>query len=100
MDKDWRNCCVAHDEAYWLGGTAADRLKADEALRACVLEKTGDEALAALMFRGVRLGGSPYFPSSFRWGYGWEFGRFYRERADDEQASGARLQDGHKVKGR
>ncbi len=29
--KDWCACCVAHDRAYWRGGTEAERLKADEA---------------------------------------------------------------------
>jgi hypothetical protein len=97
--RDWCSCCVTHDWAYWRGGSADERLKADHALQACVLAKTDDEALATLMYRGVRLGGSPYLPSSFRWGYGWGYGRFYSELAADEQASADRLQLEHKAAG-
>jgi hypothetical protein len=95
--KDWCACCVTHDWAYWRGGSAAERLKADQALQACVLAKTDDEALALLMYRGVRLGGSPYLPSPFRWGYGWGYGRFYTELAQREQASANQLQLEHKA---
>jgi hypothetical protein len=90
--KDWCSCCVAHDRAYWRGGTADERLKADEALRACVLAKTGDVSLAALMYRGVRLGGLPYWPTPFRWAYGWGYGRFYQPLDDEEQARADRLE--------
>lgn len=76
--KDWRCCCVAHDLSYWRGGTAQDRRAADAALRACVQAAAGDAALGRTMQGGVRLGGTPYLPTSFRWGYGWGYGRFYR----------------------
>lgn len=75
---DWCECCFLHDVAYWRGGTAQQRASADEALRQCVEAKTGDEALANLMYEGVRLGGSPYFYSWYRWGYGWPFKRKYK----------------------
>lgn len=29
------------------------------------------------MKAGVRIGGSPYFPTPFRWGYGWAYSRGY-----------------------
>lgn len=74
---DWCECCVIHDVAYWRGGTAAQREKADIALRQCILEKTGDKPLADLMYEGVRLGGSPYFYNWYRWGYGWSYDRKY-----------------------
>jgi len=77
-ESDWCDCCLEHDIAYWKGGTEEDRLAADEALRLCVLERTGDEILAGLMFDGVRLGGSPYFPTWYRWGYGWPLNRGYQ----------------------
>ena len=89
---DWCSCCVAHDRAYWRGGTADERLQADEALRTCVLAKTGDASLAALMYRGVRLGGLPYWPTPFRWAYGWGYGRFYQPLAAEEQARADRLE--------
>lgn len=66
----WCDCCFQHDMAYWRGGTEEERKRADEALRECVLEKTGNEGLAGLMYRGVRLGGASIFPSWYRWPYG------------------------------
>jgi len=75
--QDWCECCFEHDLAYWRGGTEEDRLLADLELRRCVLEKTGDEHLADLMFEGVRFGGSPYFYNWYRWGYGWSYDSKY-----------------------
>ena len=90
--QDWCSCCVAHDRAYWRGGSEDERLRADEALRACVEAKTGDAARAALMFRGVRIGGSAHWPTSFRWGYGWPFGRYYQRLTPAESAEADRLE--------
>jgi hypothetical protein len=79
-DKDylrgptWCSCCVAHDSAYWLGGSDAARRAADDSLRACVERRTGDKALAAAVWAGVRAGGSSLFPTWYRWGYGWPYG--------------------------
>ncbi|NBB78451.1 MAG: hypothetical protein GVY36_03270 [Verrucomicrobia bacterium] len=83
--KDWCACCVEHDIAYWQGGTAEQRLAADEELRACVLEKTADPVLADAMFNGVRFGGSPYFHNWYRWGYGWSDGRTYQALTLEEE---------------
>jgi hypothetical protein len=83
--SDWCDCCFEHDISYWQGGTEEERLKADEALRDCVKEKTGDENLADLMFNGVRLGGSPYFYNWYRWGYGWGYDRKYKELTSEEK---------------
>jgi hypothetical protein len=84
---DWRRCCVAHDLLYWRGGTPAERRSADLELRRCVDQETGDASMATLMYHGVRLGGTPYLPTPFRWGYGWGYGRFYRPLSDTESAS-------------
>ena len=73
----WCRCCFEHDVAYWRGGTEAERLGADEALRECVFGRTRDRALADAMFAGVRAGGAPVFPSWYRWAYGWPYGRGY-----------------------
>ncbi|HEY7886475.1 MAG TPA: FAD-binding oxidoreductase [Cellvibrionaceae bacterium] len=73
----WLECCHAHDYAYWKGGTYSERLEADEALERCVAG-VGEEAVAKLMLAGVRVGGSPYFPTAFRWGYGWPWSRGYQ----------------------
>lgn len=89
--KDWCTCCVAHDLAYWRGGSAEARLKADQDLRDCVLKSTRNPALAELMFVGVRVGGGPYFFTPYRWGYGWQFGRKYLPLNAEETALADRL---------
>src|SRR5690606_9265825 len=68
----WRHCCVAHDLAYWQGGNKADRQRADAAILACVsaVEHPG---IAQHMHANVRWGGSPYWFSNYRWGYGWNY---------------------------
>ena len=81
--KLWLKCCKAHDYAYWKGGTYKDRLKADQALKDCVAS-VGEEEIALLMLAGVRVGGSPFLPTTFRWGYGWEYPRFYGELTAEE----------------
>ena len=73
----WRDCCVAHDAAYWAGGDWHSRIVADQQLEHCVIEK--DQSLVGnIMFLGVRVGGSPFWPTRFRWGYGWPYGRGYQ----------------------
>jgi hypothetical protein len=93
----WEGCCVTHDRAYHAaaGATTAGesvtaRLSADGALLLCVMEtgdrrapevaalydlseeavRAGYEAVAAAMFRAVRLGGAPCSGLSWRWGFG------------------------------
>jgi hypothetical protein len=34
---------------------------------------------------GVRVGGSPYFPTFYRWGYGWPYLRGYKAISDDDK---------------
>ena len=87
--NDWCSCCFEHDTVYWKGGTEEERETADQRLRECVGEKTGNKALAVAMYEGVRVGGSPYFYNWYRWGYGWGYDRKYqsltaieRDRAD------------------
>lgn len=82
----WCSCCLAHDLAYWRGGTADERLKADQELKSCVLAASGSAELADLMFAGVRTGGGPYFFTPYRWGYGWSFGRLYQPLSRREEA--------------
>ena len=85
-EGDWCSCCFEHDIAYWRGGTAEERDIADRKLQACVLQKTNNETLATLMYSGVQAGGSPYFYSWYRWGYGWDFDRKYQELTLSEVA--------------
>ncbi len=84
-NKDWCDCCLEHDIAYWQGGTKEQRLEADLRLRDCVLTKTGDSILAEAMYQGVRFGGSPYFYTWYRWGYGWSYERKYQALTIEEQ---------------
>lgn len=91
-NKDWCNCCIAHDLAYWRGGTVAQRMDADRKLRGCVIKTTGNAALAELMFAGVRAGGGPYYFTSYRWGYGWRYGRDYQPLTAEESAVADRLE--------
>jgi hypothetical protein len=79
----WKACCVAHDYAYWQGGTRDQRRVADAGLRSCIAN-LGKKSTAALMHFGVRIGGAPYFPTKFRWGYGWEYYRGYGELSPEE----------------
>ncbi len=85
-NDDWCACCYEHDLAYWKGGTKAERLAADEALKECILRKTGNQELAEIMFQGVRFGGSPYFFNWYRWGYGWGYNRMYGPLTEPEQS--------------
>jgi hypothetical protein len=82
----WCDCCFAHDIAYWRGGTEEERKVADQALRSCVFEKTRDPKLAAVMYEGVRFGGSPVFLNWYRWGYGWSYGRGYAPLTGEERS--------------
>ena len=72
----WLECCILHDKAYWQGGTKQQRLYADVELKQCV-SSVGKPIIAKLMLTGVRVGGSPYWPTAYRWGYGWEFPKAY-----------------------
>jgi hypothetical protein len=69
---------VEHDIAYWCGGTKAMRMEADEKLETCVGDRYHDW-MGALMKPGVCIGGTPYIPAYWRWGYGHEFPAGYSE---------------------
>lgn len=49
----------------------------------CVKEE-GEPEIALLMLAGVRVGGSPIWPTSYRWGYGWSYPKWYAELTEDE----------------
>ena len=53
-------------------------------LKKCVAAE-GEEEIAVLMLLGVRVGGTPYLPTPFRWGYGWPFPRFYGPLTEEER---------------
>lgn len=81
-EGEWRPCCVKHDKLFYVGGTAALRRLADRELRQCVAAM-GHPIIGAVMEWSVRLGGSPVFPTSYRWNYGHEYPMGY---AVDAQA--------------
>jgi hypothetical protein len=98
IDKaDWCSCCFEHDLVYWRGGTADERANADTKLKDCVHAKTGNAALATLMYEGVRVGGSPYFYNWYRWGYGWSYDRKYQALTSDERDRAERLIDEYRA---
>ena len=89
----WLSCCVKHDLSYWKGGTYQERLEADLSLEQCVAD-IGEPNVAKLMLAGVRVGGSPYWPPTYRWGYGWSYPRGYKAlTAADKQKIRQRLTD-------
>jgi len=81
----WLHCCSAHDFAYWKGGSYEQREAADQKLKSCVAD-VGEERIASLMLAGVRVGGTPFLPTPFRWGYGWSYPKFYGELSQQERA--------------
>jgi hypothetical protein len=86
----WRHCCVAHDLAYWQGGNEEQRKAADQAILDCVKIAQGS-SMADYMYDNIRWGGSPYWMTSYRWGYGWDYWegmkpRGYQEPNAAEQA--------------
>lgn len=79
----WLICCIEHDKAYWKGGTYSERESADKKLRDCVIE-VGAPFIAEIMLGGVRIGGSPFWPTTYRWGYGWPGFRGYKPLSENE----------------
>ena len=83
QDELWLKCCTAHDFDYGKGGTYTERLESDRALKQCVAQ-VGKPELALLMLAGVRVGGTPFLPTKFRWGYGWRYPKFYGALTKEE----------------
>lgn len=69
-DNSWLSCCIVHDIAYWCGGSAQDRKDADQELMQCVNNKTSP--VGTIMYSGVRVTGTPWLPTPWRWSYGWD----------------------------
>lgn len=49
------------------------------------MAKVGEPEIAKLMLLGVRVGGTPYLPTEFRWGYGWPYPRLYGVLSETER---------------
>lgn len=73
----WEGCCDTHDRFYAQGGSVWRRLVVDAALRRCVV-RNGSPAWAWAMWVAVRLGGWPFWPVSWRWGFELPYGCGYR----------------------
>ncbi|WP_076420455.1 hypothetical protein [Colwellia sp. UCD-KL20] len=86
----WLSCCQKHDFDYWKGGTFEQRMASDLELKLCVTQ-VGKPKIAMLMLSGVRVGGTPYLPTSFRWGYGWPYPKGYGELTLKELAQVEKL---------
>jgi len=99
-NSDWCDCCLAHDLAYWRGGTEEARLAADQKLQTCVQNATGNKVLADMMFTGVRTGGGPYYFTPYRWGYGWSYGRGYKALDEKEQAQVTQMEQAYQGSGK
>ncbi len=76
-DFNFRHCCDVHDESYWRGGTEGDRERADRAFRQCIHD-AGRPILADVYYIGVRIGGVPWLPTHWRWGFGWPYSKGHR----------------------
>jgi hypothetical protein len=74
-DGNYRECCVEHDRAYFVGGSLRERRAADKELYRCVRSKGNGKLLASMIFVGVRVGGVSFLPTPFRWGFGHKFPR-------------------------
>lgn len=66
--------CTSHDEAYYYGGSAQDRLEADQKFRERLLEAGMWPWVAYLYYRSVRTSGGPGLR---RKGVSWSFGGKY-----------------------
>ena len=79
-----RNVVTSTTLPTGVGGTEEERNQADLAFKECVVKKTGNTELAEIMYQTVRVGGSPHFPTWYRWGYGWPAGRGYKNCPEQE----------------
>lgn len=61
--------CVEHDREYWAGGTFAEFVASNLRL-ALRLAEAGYPLLALIRLIGVTLGGWPFLPMPWRWGFG------------------------------
>lgn len=76
----WNDCCIEHDKQYWKGGTAEERKLADLHL-ACGVAQNGYPLWASIMYVAVRVGGHPFLPLPWRWGYGWKYPKNYTKES-------------------
>jgi hypothetical protein len=85
IDGSWADCCVDHDVSYWCGGSRAQRKQADRELDLCVSEDSSG-FIGSMMYMGVRMGGHPIWPTTWRWGFGRDYPAGYDEPAAEDEA--------------
>lgn len=71
-DGNYRDCCVAHDRDYYKGGSCKERRASDDRLYQCVRKKGRwyNKFVAPIMWVGVRVLGTSFLPTPYRWGFG------------------------------
>lgn len=74
IDPPWNDLCKEHDRDYWQGGTVEQRRESDRRLMSGVVDN-GHPIWAFFMWCCVRVGGVPWLPTSWRWGYGYRWPR-------------------------
>lgn len=78
-------CCRAFDEAYFKGGTLADKEKADKDFRQCTIDVTGCIATVERVFGDLKSTTPNAFKDEdYRWGYGWAGNRLLNPLYDKE----------------
>jgi hypothetical protein len=83
FDESWVSCCVVHDIMYWCGGSGEDRKQADKIVMECADKKA--MLMGKIIYSGVRIGGLPWLPTPWRWGYGWkEWPRGYEKTSNSQ----------------
>lgn len=80
---NWVHCCIKHDLAYWIGGSSKLKDIADKELGECVA-KNSTQTIGRLYEESVKVGGTPYIFTTFRWGYGWNKIRGYKNVSPTE----------------
>jgi hypothetical protein len=75
--------CRLHDVDYWAGGPFGDFIRANREVRQRT-RAAGYPILAWIRWIGVTLGGWPFLPTPWRWGFGWYWWRFRLFRALDQ----------------
>ncbi len=75
LDSNWTECCVQHDLEYWQGGAKEKRKDIDILFKQCLQDK-GYIILPNAMYFTVRLLGSSWMPTPFRWGFGWNYPKY------------------------
>lgn len=89
-DYEFVECCVAHDVAYWIGGALDAKNQADQELAQCI-EKKANKTISQIYLRGVSVGGTAKGINTFRWGYGWDEVRDYRDLTPAEIAQAEKM---------